>query len=46
MVYDIASNTWSMLTAMLATARSDCCSVAIDGLLYTAGAPRTSLLRV
>ena len=39
MVYDIASNTWTTLSARLNTARSDCCTAAVGGRLYTAGAP-------
>ena len=39
MVYDLASNTWTTLSARLHTARSDCCTAAVGGRLYTAGAP-------
>ena len=40
MVYDIETNTWTTLTARLTTARSDCCTAAVAGRLYTAGMPQ------
>ena len=37
MVYDIATDKWTINVPALTTPRSDCCASAVDGKLYVAG---------
>ena len=39
LVYDIATDKWTINDPALTTPRSDCCLSAVDGKLYVAGEP-------